>query len=115
MGTHDDILERLRIDPGQRTLGELLQDREAAVHEITNLRDTIGRLRAEIADPSTQLNTAGATGTLLKINEVSKMVALSRSSIYKRLSEGAFPKPVRLGKRAIRWHVDEIARWRESL
>jgi len=33
-----NILERLRIDPGQQTLGELLQDREAALHEIRMLR-----------------------------------------------------------------------------
>ncbi len=30
----NDILERLRIDPDQRTLGQLLQDRQAAAQEI---------------------------------------------------------------------------------
>ena len=39
------ILERLRVDPGQRTLGELLQDREAALYEIRLLRREIERLR----------------------------------------------------------------------
>lgn len=34
----DDVLVRLRLDPGQRTIGQLLQDREAAFHEIVRLR-----------------------------------------------------------------------------
>ena len=40
-----DMLERLRTDPGHRTLGELLQDRQWAVQEIE-------RLRAASAAPS---------------------------------------------------------------
>jgi hypothetical protein len=36
-----DILERLRIYAGQRTLGQLLQDREATVNEIEPLRSKI--------------------------------------------------------------------------
>lgn len=45
-----DILNQLRIDPGQRTLGELLQDREAALHEIRLLRREIERLRHALED-----------------------------------------------------------------
>ncbi|MDZ7840407.1 MAG: hypothetical protein U5R46_06230 [Gammaproteobacteria bacterium] len=41
----NDILDRLRIDPGQRTLGQLLQDREAAAHEIRKLQAELERLR----------------------------------------------------------------------
>lgn len=44
--TFTRIDERLRIDPGQRTLGELIQDREASLHEIRRLRAEIDRLRA---------------------------------------------------------------------
>jgi hypothetical protein len=45
----EDVLERLRMDPGQRTLGQLLQDREAAAHEIRKLRAAVskGKLRLE--------------------------------------------------------------------
>ena len=38
---HEDILDRLRLDPGPRTIGRLLQDREAARHEILRLRACI--------------------------------------------------------------------------
>jgi hypothetical protein len=47
---YTDILNQLRIDPGQRTLGELLQDREAALHEIRLLRREIERLRHALED-----------------------------------------------------------------
>jgi hypothetical protein len=40
----DDILERLQLDPGRRTIGELIQERAAAVHEIRALRGEIHKL-----------------------------------------------------------------------
>ncbi len=43
---HSPIIERLQIDPGNRTLGELIQDREASLHEIRQLQAEINRLRA---------------------------------------------------------------------
>jgi len=42
---HDDIVRVLRIDPGQRTLGQLLQERERAANEIDRLRAQIDQLR----------------------------------------------------------------------
>jgi hypothetical protein len=38
-----DMLDRLCLDPGIRTLGELLQEREWAVGEIRRLRSDVGR------------------------------------------------------------------------
>jgi hypothetical protein len=34
-----EMLERLRLDPGSRTVGELFQERQWAVQEIERLRD----------------------------------------------------------------------------
>ena len=39
-----DMLDRLILDPGTRTLGELMQEREWAVGEIRRLRSDVGRL-----------------------------------------------------------------------
>ena len=39
-----DMLDRLCLDPGMRTLGELMQERELAVGEIRRLRRDVGRL-----------------------------------------------------------------------
>ena len=42
------------------------------------------------------------------------MVKLSRSALYQAMTEGDFPKPIRVGKRAVRWIEDEIAAWMET-
>lgn len=36
---------------------------------------------------------------------------LSRSTIYLRVSQGTFPKPVNLGGRAVGWVEAEIQEW----
>ena len=43
MGTN--IIDRLRADFGQRTLGQLLQERDAAAYEIERLRAELKALR----------------------------------------------------------------------
>ncbi|PPC86734.1 MAG: AlpA family transcriptional regulator [Methylotenera sp.] len=44
----------------------------------------------------------------LKLPEVSKRVAKSRSSIYKAISEGKFPKSYPNGDRAVAWLASDI-------
>ena len=44
----------------------------------------------------------------IKLPEVSKRVAKSRSSIYKAISEGKFPKSYKNGDRAVAWLASEI-------
>jgi prophage regulatory protein len=51
---------------------------------------------------------------ILKLPDVMKATALSRSSIYAFIQKNTFPKPVRLGERAVGWKSDEIAAWIES-
>ena len=36
---------------------------------------------------------------------------LSRSTVYRRLAEGAFPNPVQLGARAVGWVESEVDEW----
>ena len=49
--------------------------------------------------------------TILRLPEVKKSTGLSRSSIYLRISEGTFPKPISLGGRAVGWLEAEIQDW----
>jgi len=125
----NDILERLRIDPGQRTLGQLLQDREAAIHEIARLRSDAERLPAERSiasspraiSPRSALPEGGSrkppfrSGTLIRLADVCELLGMSRSTVYKLLSEGRFPEPVRVGVRSVRWRVDAVEAWRDAL
>ena len=48
---------------------------------------------------------------ILRLPEVKKITALSRSTIYARISEGTFPRAVNLGGRAVGWLEAEIQDW----
>ncbi|MGA7800149.1 MAG: AlpA family transcriptional regulator [Gammaproteobacteria bacterium] len=49
--------------------------------------------------------------TLLRLPAVKARTGLSRSTIYLRISEGSFPKPVSLGGRAVGWIEAEVNDW----
>ena len=51
------------------------------------------------------------THTILRLPAVKTRTGLSRSTIYLRVSQGAFPKPVSLGGRAVGWLEAEIQEW----
>jgi prophage regulatory protein len=46
--------------------------------------------------------------TILRRKQVEARTGLSRSTIYQRVADGTFPKPVRLGARAVGWVEAEI-------
>ncbi len=47
--------------------------------------------------------------TILRLPAVKSSSGLSRSSIYARISQGLWPKPVSLGARAVGWPSNEVA------
>lgn len=54
---------------------------------------------------------------LIKIDDVVKMCAMSRATIYRKVHEGHFPKPYALspGGRAVAWRLDELQKWISEL
>lgn len=52
--------------------------------------------------------------TLYRREAVEKMVGLSTTSLYRLMDEGLFPRPIRVGKRAVRWPESTITKWLES-
>jgi prophage regulatory protein len=48
---------------------------------------------------------------LIRLKEVQNRVGLGRSTIYRWMAEGNFPKPVRLGGHAVAWVLEDIDRW----
>ena len=48
---------------------------------------------------------------ILRLPAVKTRTGLSRSTIYQRISEGRFPKPVSLGGRAVGWVESEVTEW----
>ena len=51
---------------------------------------------------------------IVRMDEVSKLTGLARSTIYKKVSDGSFPPPIRLGARAVGWHMSDIVTWLEA-
>jgi len=49
--------------------------------------------------------------SILRLPTVQARTGLSRSTIYLRISEGRFPKPVSLGGRAVGWIEAEVNGW----
>ena len=80
---------------GAHQLTELLEDQaflwHEAMQEVTTMQDR-----------------------LLRRREVEEITALSRSSIYRLMQEGEFPRPVKVGPAAVRWRLSDINTWLES-
>ncbi|MCP3930234.1 MAG: AlpA family phage regulatory protein [Bacteroidetes bacterium] len=52
---------------------------------------------------------------LLRLPAVLKITGLKKSTVYANAKAGTFPKPVRLGSRAVAWRADELKRWIDEL
>ena len=51
---------------------------------------------------------------ILRREEVQRVSGLSRSTLYEMVAAGAFPGPVKIGRRAVGWRESEVTRWLES-
>ena len=61
----------------------------------------------------------GATSTtsedrLLRRPQVLAMTGLSKALLYDLMEHGLFPRPVRIGRRAVAWWQSEVVAWMES-
>lgn len=50
----------------------------------------------------------------LRRTEVEALIGLSRSTIYRMMDEGEFPRPIRLTRKAVAWKDADIAAWLAS-
>ena len=53
--------------------------------------------------------------TLLRRDEVERRCGLSRPAIYDHMKKGKFPRPVRIGSKAVRWKSSDIDEFISSL
>ena len=51
---------------------------------------------------------------ILKVKEVAAELNVSVQQIYKLVSKGKFPKPIKLGERGSGWLTSEIDAWLQS-
>ncbi len=52
---------------------------------------------------------------LLRLEDVVNLVGLGKSTIYAHIASGAFPPPVKVGDRAVRWRLSTIEEWMAGL
>ena len=60
------------------------------------------------------VNTEQSKFNVLRLRQVQTKLGLARSTIYLKIKEESFPKPISLGSRAIGWIESEIDAWLAS-
>lgn len=48
---------------------------------------------------------------LIKLKQVMDCTGLARSTVYKFMADGQFPKPVKLGSKMVAWVESEVLAW----
>ncbi|WP_370211287.1 helix-turn-helix transcriptional regulator [Roseovarius sp.] len=54
------------------------------------------------------------TDKILRCREVQEIIGLSRSTIYRMMARGEFPRSQKLGARAVGWRESAINQWVEQ-
>lgn len=52
---------------------------------------------------------------LIRIGEVSNITTLAKSTIWAKVANGGFPKPIKLGTNVSVWKESDIAAWIDNL
>ena len=72
-------------------------------------------MRSFASDPGPGSSASAASQTsppvFLRMPDVMRVTGLARSTVYRLMAEDGFPAPCRLGRRAVGWRSDDIARW----
>lgn len=56
-------------------------------------------------------SSSAAFNRCVRIRQVCEMTGMSRASVYRKIVEGTFPKPFKLGESMSAWRVATIETW----
>jgi len=56
-------------------------------------------------------NSTYAQETLMRHRAVTQKTGVSKSTIYYFIARNEFPKPVKIGRRAVAWRASDIEAW----
>ena len=59
-------------------------------------------------------DTMPSAERFLRRREVCELTGLSRSAIYSLMQADKFPKPVKLGEKAVAWPLSDIVAWQQE-
>lgn len=51
---------------------------------------------------------------ILRLDETLSATGYAQSTLYDKVAKGEFPKPIKLGVRAVGWLENEVADWQKS-
>ena len=51
---------------------------------------------------------------LIRLKEVLNRTGLSKSTLYQLMKDGAFPRSISIGNRAVSWNILEVEKWINS-
>ena len=51
---------------------------------------------------------------IIRLPTVMKRTGLSRSTIYRKVDQGTFPRPIKLSTRCVGWRASSIKRWSDA-
>lgn len=79
---------------------------------LLRLHDIIGQ--AAVSEEEAQRNRAAGRGPRRARPGRPAIVPVSAASLWRWISAGKFPSPLRLGERGAAWRAADVARWLES-
>jgi len=50
----------------------------------------------------------------IRLRELQPLIGLKKASVYRKLRAGTFPRPIKIGDRAIAWRASDVAQWQAS-
>lgn len=59
------------------------------------------------------MDTPASNEKLIRFRDLRKSIPLSRSTIWRKVRDGQFPSPIRIGKSAVAWLSSDIQQWIE--
>lgn len=63
---------------------------------------------------SNDMTTVRPLGRLLSVKDVMNETSLSRTTIFRRVRDGQFPKSIRLGGKRVAWSAAQIEQWKQE-
>lgn len=48
---------------------------------------------------------------LMPLKAVTQFTSLSRATVYRRVKDGTFPKPIRIGENRVVWRYEDLESW----
>ncbi|WP_417807102.1 helix-turn-helix transcriptional regulator [Thioclava sp.] len=52
---------------------------------------------------------------LMKRRDVEELTGFSRTTIYRLMSEGTFPRPLKTSANSVRWRLSDLQSWMDTL